>query len=210
MMGSMRAWLVVLALSTTVDAEPIAPARWQQATNAPAMTRVWGVGAELYGVGASGVFRSLDAGASWASADKGGAANAVWGTGLDDIWVVRDRSIHHSVDGAGGFWSAQTLPVSMSTKLEGIWGSGNDRYVFGSDRALRSAVLVHSRDRGASWRSEDLDGERIAGMWGRTADVYAVGSRGVLHSTGDGWSVVARGSFEAIWGDAKTIYAVGR
>jgi hypothetical protein len=36
-----------------------------------------------------------------------------------------------------------------------------------------------------------------------------VTERGVLHATGDGWSLVARGSLEAIGGDAKAIYAVG-
>jgi hypothetical protein len=96
------------------------PAHWQQSTSAPALSRVWGVGAEIYGVGTSGVHRSTDGGATWMQVGDPGAAIGVWGSGLDDVWVVRARTLHHSTDGEGEHWTTRTLPVSFGTTLEGM------------------------------------------------------------------------------------------
>jgi photosystem II stability/assembly factor-like uncharacterized protein len=178
---------------------------------------VWGVGAELYGVGASGAHRSTDGGATWTQVGDPGAAIGVWGSGLDDVWVVRARSVHHSIDGAGEHWTKQPLAVSSTTQLEGMWGSGRELYVFGTDRSLRSGVVLHSRDGGTTWQREAIDLELVTGMWGSDPDnVYAVGARGVvMRSDGFGdWKMVrapiGNGSLEGIWGTSRNaIYAVG-
>lgn len=193
------------------------PPRWQPATGVPALTRVWGFGRELYGVGQSGAYRSTDSGASWSPADGAGPATGVWGTGSDDVWIVRARSLHHSHNGVS--WTTQTLPMlSFGAVMEGIWGADSDRYVFGVDSTdgKRHGKILRSRDRGTSWRSESIPAiERIAAMWGSAAnDVYAVGAGGVvLHSTGDGtWTIQRKGggSLEGIWGaTAASVYAVG-
>jgi hypothetical protein len=219
--------LLVSLLAVTAQAETLEERRggtiWQQSTNAPPIARVWGSGTSIFGVGAAGAYFSLDAGASWAPIDGYGPANGVWGTGLDDIWIVRAHTIHHSADGHGKHWTTQSLPMlSFDAAMEGIWGVDRDRYVFGVDRSDGTArgTIARSRDRGVTWRDEPLPIaiERIAGMWGSAAnDVYAVGARGVvLHSSGDGqWRVVrtpAQGaaSLEGIWGaSATSIYAVG-
>jgi photosystem II stability/assembly factor-like uncharacterized protein len=211
-------WRVVLVgclLTGPVGAEPEerrGPARWQQATSAPSLVRVWGIGAELYGVGPSGTHRSIDGGATWSAVEQG-SANGIWGSSLADVWVVRARTIHHSMDGAGEHWAARTLPVSFGTTLEGIWGIDRERYVFGADRSEGRGVILHSRDGGASWQREAVDIERVAGMWGTAKDRYAVGARGaILHSSGDGsWRTVrtGTGSLEGIWGTEHAIYAVG-
>lgn len=210
-----RAAIACLALTATAGAEERrGPARWQQASEAPALARVWGVGAELYGVGATGTHRSVDGGATWSRIDQGGVANGVWGSSLHDIWVIRARTIHHSMDGAGEHWSTRTLPVSFGTSLEGMWGVDRERYVFGADRSDNRGVILHSHDGGTSWQREVVDIERVAGMWGASAkDVYAVGAGGaILHSTGDGkWRTVRAGGgpLEGVWGTQGAIYAVG-
>lgn len=156
------------------------------------------------------------AGATWEASGERTAANGVWGAAPDDVWVIRARTLHHSTDGAGEHWVTRTLPVPFSTQLEGMWGVGRDRYVFGTDRSSQTGVVLHSRDGGTSWQRETADIERVAAIWGSAADnVYAVGARGaILHSKGDGrWQVVrtpTTGSLEGIWGtSASAIYAVG-
>lgn len=192
----MRSWLVIVALTVQVEAEP----RWQQ-VNAPVIRRVWGVDDALFGVGPGGVHRSTDGGATWVSIDRA-PANGIWGDG--DLWVVRDRSIHR-FDGAA--WTNLVLPVSFATKLEGMWGAGPDRYVFGSERG--TGVLLHSRDRGATWTSESIALSRVTSVWGRGSEVFAVGGD-VMRSTGDGiWISVHRGELHAIGGTSKMVYAVG-
>jgi photosystem II stability/assembly factor-like uncharacterized protein len=213
--------LAVIGCLVLVDAHVGAdpgPPRWQQASGATAIARVWGVGNELYGVGSSGAFHSADGGATWQPADGAGPATGVWGSAIDDVWIVRARTIHHSHDGKN--WTTQALPMlSYGAQLEGMWGTDRDRYLFGVDRSdgAPRGVILRSRDGGASWRAEDVPQlDRIAGMWGSDAkDVYAVGSRGaVLRSAGDGaWSIVrppTGANLEGIWGaSATSIYAVG-
>ena len=212
-------WL--LAASAHADAGPL---RWQEVADAPSVKRIWGIGADLYGVGSSATYHSIDGGASWSAVRGVGGANGVWGTAPDDVWIVADRTLSHSIDGHGATWSTQRLDLlSFAAVMEGMWGAANDRYVFGGDRGsdgILHAAILHSRDGGASWRREELpvDVARISGMWGSAAnEVYAVGARGVvLHSTGDGtWRVVRPPSVESatlegIWGRTATeIYAVG-
>lgn len=116
----MRGWFVLVCLATSqVGAEERrGPPRWQQSTSAPALSRVWGVGAELYGVGASGAHRSTDGGATWTQVGDPSAAIGVWGSGLDDVWVVRTRSVHHSIDGAGQYWTKQPLAVRTKRGID--------------------------------------------------------------------------------------------
>lgn len=217
----MRWWLAVgcIALGASAEADRPRGTRWQEAS-APPLSRVWGRGAVFYGVGSPGSYRSLDGGATWTIADGRMPANGVWGSGLDDVWVVRARSLHHTVDGKQ--WTVKPLPgLSFGAAMEGMWGIGEDRYLFGVDRSDGEprGTILRSRDRGASWQRETLPVEvaRIASVWGSAADeVYAVGAGGVvLKSAGEGaWHVVRPGSgaagLEAVWGtSAKAVYAVG-
>jgi hypothetical protein len=200
-----------------VDADRPRGTRWLQAEGAPAITRVWGRGPVFYGVGAAGSFRSVDSGATWTVADGAVPANGVWGNGLDEVWIVRGRSLHHTSDGRQ--WHVRPLPgLSFGAAMEGMWGVEGERYLYGVDRSdgEPTGTILRSRDRGASWQRETLPVRiaRIAGMWGRSPDdVYAVGAGGVvLHSTGEQWRVVrpaSTGSLEAVWGTGKSVYAVG-
>src|SRR5512138_1518405 len=130
---SMRGLVLgLLLLDAHVGASPRGPNRWQDSSGAPAVSRVWGTGSELYGVGAAGAYRSRDGGATWTPVDGAGAATGVWGSGPDDVWIVRPRTIHHSTDGLS--WTTQSLPaLSFNPSLEGMWGVDRDRYLFGVD-----------------------------------------------------------------------------
>jgi hypothetical protein len=146
------------------------------------------------------------------------ALYAVWGSSPSDVYVVGAGGVilHNTSAGVGG---SGTWVATMhgSSTLTGVWGSSaNDVYVVGE----APAVILHSRNGGASWTSTTPPASAIGlyGIGGRSAtDVYAVGATGgvIFHSAGDDvWiseTTPTTKDLFGVWvastGDA---YAVGR
>jgi len=143
---------------------------------------------------------------------------AVWGATSSDVYAVGAQGtiVHNPNAGPGvtGPWNNQSFGLST---LRGIWGSSpDDIYVVGE----APAVILHTRDRGATWTQATLPASAIGlnAITGTSAnDIYVVGATGGLafHSTGnDVWTTEQLPTTKDLFGIAIApsgdIYAVGR
>ena len=176
-MTVMRAWLVVVVLTS-----PSVPSRFG-GSRRPAHRRSVVCGASSpSSMGRTDRHPSLKMVASPGRRSTRGCCEGVWGARSTICgWCA---TIGSSLDRwCRAYWANQIVPISATTTLEGILGVGEDRYVFGADRSSQTGVLLHSRDRGASVKSEPIDLPRMTIVGGRDTRC-AVGARDVMRSTG--------------------------
>jgi hypothetical protein len=133
--------------------------------------------------------------------DHSGATTAtlfgVWAASPSDAWAVggaletpgvpNDVVLHW--DGAS--WKSEALPETLNATYFKVWGSSaSDVYVVGS--VANSGVVWHRT--GGAWKREaqNVANDKILTIAGCAPDdVYAVGGRQILHTTGDGtWTRV--------------------
>ncbi|WP_394839413.1 hypothetical protein LVJ94_21235 [Pendulispora rubella] len=99
---------------------------WSQVDNTHgALHAIWGIGDDIYAVGASIILRS-HAGGPFVQQDTtmGGIFYGVWGSSVDDIYVVGGRGkILHSSNGS--VWTEES-PSADAVDFYSIWGSGPD------------------------------------------------------------------------------------
>src|SRR5262249_30998393 len=134
--------------------------RWRWADPLPQgnpLYGVWGSSAtDVYAVGGGHtMLHSRDGGASWQPIAVPGTGRlvAVWGSSADDVYVAGDEiqpdgamhgAVLHSID-RGLTWQRT---IVASSGLWSLWGrSADEVYATGWD-----AVIVRSRDRGATWQ----------------------------------------------------------
>lgn len=110
-----------------------------------------------------------------------GMADALWGSGPDDIWLTGDFDTYH-YDGTA--WSRYEAP-DFGPAPDGayaLWGAAADDVW-----ASSFFGLVHWD--GTAWTETELRGQYNS-MWGfGPNDIYAVGNRGVMaHFDGSEWN----------------------
>lgn len=122
------------------------------------------------------------------------SVNAVWGTSVNDIWVVGKagglRRSKGPVGGGGGAEQWDTIRTTLTTaELNGIWGSsGSDVWIVGDGGTIR-----HWSNNGTEeWAIvESPTTKTLRAVWGSSpTDAWAVGDEGtILHWDGTAWSL---------------------
>jgi hypothetical protein len=181
----------------------------------PSLVDVWGSGpSDVFAVGSPAVGPSIFHwdGEQWTAqqlpqvAVPGGlasrpfAAQGVWGSGPNDVYLVGDSIFHWD----GSLWSSVYAADGL-----GVWGSGpNDVYVVGG----KTVDILHWD--GSVWSPMVAPHQSYTRVWGNGPnDVFAVGSMGVSHWDGTAWSLMdsgASGPLLGIWGTgADDVLALG-
>jgi hypothetical protein len=150
---------------------------------------IWGVGSDLYVVGAAGMIlrcsTACTSSASWTAmpSNTTSSLQGVWGTASNDVFAVGlDGAILH-YDGAA--WSA--MPSGTSTYFYGVWGtSSKDIYAVGNPMFKADEAILHYD--GTSWSKlpPPKSGVSYFDVWAASpTDVWAVGQTGsILHYDG--------------------------
>lgn len=121
----------------------------------------------------------------------GGSGNSVLAVGENTTVLEFD----------GSQWNKLTLPWSMEPHLYGVWGLSSDDYYIAGGGSFTTGAIMHNKSN--QWANEKSGAFRK--VWGTSTDnVYALGSGGVFHFDGTGWSPVDVGytsyHFYSIWG----------
>jgi hypothetical protein len=173
----------------------------------PDLQAVWGAaGGPVFAVGGSGEIYRFD-GSAWALHERVAEdLVGIWGASASDVWTIGVRGRVYRFDGAA--WAeGPALGNDVASNVEGIWGSGpNQIFAAGGNSVWRYD--------GAAWTETPLAGGPAMAVWGRAADdVYVVGNGGMAyHYDGAVWTDIHAEHawrFNAIWGDASEIRAVG-
>ncbi len=128
--------------------------------------------------------------------------NGVFGTSMDDVYVVGEAALVHW--SAGGFVSGG----SATTHLEAAWGSAPGQYVFVGTNGWVQTLAPGSG-------TEVGTGSTLNAVAGSSAsDVWAVGDNGlVMHYDGTTWKQVDAGTtnhLHGVWVDAPdSVFVVG-
>jgi hypothetical protein len=114
------------------------------------------------------------------------AADDIWGTGTNDIWVVDDAGRAHHYDGT---WTA--FDITLGVPLQRVWTDGTDVWAFGGGGAFRK--------NGSSWMHYTLGDKRILSVSGSASDLWVVEDGGssankLWHWNASAWAEVATGS----------------
>lgn len=184
---------------------------------AGSLNGVWGSsGGDVYAVtsatGGVNLYRSIDHGAHWTGQLAGVSAvdlNGVGGTTASDVYLVGNGGL--ILHGSGTSWSAQSAPVTATTRLNGVYAvAPGDVYIAGSGN-----VVLHS-PAGGGWIDQTAVGTtELRAVWGVPGRIWVVGSGGtILKSTGNAtWSPDTSGTsaeLRAIWGSSATdVWVVG-
>lgn len=172
---------------------------------------VWiGAAGDGIAVASNGQFLRFD-GERWSTwrYDRGLSANAVWGSGPDDIFVVGGSAA--IVQWNGSYWaSSPPAPAGIYSDLEDIHGIGPGNIV----AVGREGTVI--RWDGASW-SEEESGvvTNLYAVWGCAPDTcFAAGEGGeIIRWDGEKWSSMPGGGFRtitALWGrSGSDVWAVG-
>jgi hypothetical protein len=182
---------------------------------------VWGASSsDVYAVGGIGLILHYD-GTGWSAITSGTSALLcdVWGSSSSDIYAVGSEGTILHYDGTR--WTSR---LGTTKWLDGVWGtSSSDVFAVGQ----HGTILHYDGTRWTTMTSGQVTGEWLRGVWGSLSrDVYAVGltcqsymggvsvcSGAILHYDGAGWSVMRRGTTEAlhgVWGTSSSdVYAVG-
>ncbi len=136
----------------------------------------------------------------------------------DDVFMVGGtNTVVHSSVNAGGLWTAIYHDGLRSRHFRGTWAAPGPRaYVCGAT----NYDILASGDLGMTWAVEydELGGQTTEGLWGwpSGAELYAVGSVGlILHTLDGGKSWIAQPSgtmvgLKGVWGiDSGDVWVVG-
>ncbi|WP_459876919.1 beta propeller repeat protein [Desulfothermus naphthae] len=108
--------------------------------------------------------------------------NSIWGSSLNDIYVVgNDGKIYHN-DNGGSYWDWSKQTSGTNEKLNGVWGQtcGDIVYVVGD----RGTLLYKLPKDSPSWNKVDLSSvtnRNLNEVWGDPdVGIYAVGDEGTI------------------------------
>ncbi len=161
-----------------------AGATWQRlpGLGSDAGIDLWGSSIDdLYMMTVNGAhLRSTDRGASWKEIGGkfDGVMVGVWGSGPKDVYMIGwGGRLFHTAD-SGKTW--RRLTINTTQDLRAIWGRGpNDVYLAAGGDANGASVLLHSTDRGVTWREEQHPlATPIVSITGDAGTVYVVGGGG--------------------------------
>jgi photosystem II stability/assembly factor-like uncharacterized protein len=149
---------------------------------------------------AGGVFRSVDAGASWQEVDRGLPDDAFCEMVIDPratrvVYAVCGETVFKTADN-GGRWTRLTLPATSSSELVIAPSDSKILYLPGN----RSSQLLVSRTAGREWTTvtgRGLPDERLGAIAVDTLDaaiLYGVCGRRLFKSTDSGviWTAVTK------------------
>lgn len=204
-------------------------ASWTPVPGAPRLSRVWGDGALLLGIGYHPrtlgyvAYQSADAGRRWRRVAEGTCCYVqdLWGSGRNLVAVGSHTAatdglvILHSGN-HGRSWtrvarSPGAVSMSAAEDLTSVWGDGATLLAVGRD-----GKLLRSGDAGRTWSHapSGTTSTRL-GVWGEGRNWVTVGESGLILRSGDGgvtWSY-ARGATPRnlfqLWGRGSTLVAVG-
>lgn len=162
-------------------------------------------GVDVLAVGDSGrVFRSLDAGASYAPTSLGNKAlRGVAHAGLHVLVVGDSGKVWHSVDNGGGF-NLRIIPGTPSLRAVAM-PAPNVAFVAGEN-----GTLLRSGDFGATWATQTSGTlQRLNGLcFTDSLNGWACGAAGTLLRTVNGgatWTPVASGTTQELFGVSQKV-----
>jgi hypothetical protein len=139
--------------------------------------------------------------------------NAIWGTSASDIWAVGDEGVALHYD--GDTW--KKVATGTTDTLFAVWGASPDDYWTGTD----GGELLHWN--GSAWKRDSsfasTYGDAIMSISGSGPhDVWITTGLEMLHTDGNGWSLVSAPddivehldvvSSHEVWvtGDSRSLY----
>jgi serine/threonine protein kinase len=186
-----------------------------QSGSTPMLSSIWGKGEqELYVVGSAGsLFRSLDAGNTWAEValETNVYLSSVWANKNGQLYLVGEQgTLLTSTDGL----SWQNLDPGTNDTLSTLYGSPTgDLYIVGG-----VGLILHSTDNGLSWSKRDSNSSStLVNLWASQGnDLFVVGLNGTaLRSKDSGltWEKLktnTTANLIGVWGRSATeLYASG-
>src|SRR5579883_1076285 len=200
---------------------------------------IWGDGTNVFAVGdLATIFHSGDGGQTWEEQSIPNnladccppVLHGVWGNDRGDVWVAGgdgdQAAILHTNDG-GKTWTYE-LHADHLAELQGIWGSGDERWAVGSTDVGpdSTGVILHSSGGQDQWTQQysAVPANGLYAVWGSGPDdVYAVGAHEIILHTSDrgmSWTLSGQGhsatyaftnpTFLSVWGSGPNdVYVVG-
>jgi hypothetical protein len=192
---------------------------------------VWGTSAnDVYVAGAVSTSSNIvhrDSTGMWRPVGNPGGPPlfGLWGTSATNVFAVGGGGggtggvVFHSDGSAGGF--TQYYFFSQVT-INGVWGSSaTELYTTWSGGTSPGTHYgVYRSTDGKAWTAQMGSGgvgvppDNLFGIWGSgVSDIYAVGTTGIYHSTGNGaWTQQnSTANMLGVWGSgASDVYAVGK
>jgi hypothetical protein len=188
------------------------------------ITAIWAPSAQVgYALGAKALYKRD--GASWApipGAAGGlpllGGGDQVWGTGPDNVFVVRRKADDGTDSSTVSHWNGVDWSTIYDGPASGVWGDGREAirdtiFLVGSEGILSPRV--------ATWLPAAALSVEAQAMWGVGEDLFAVGSfyrPGVAYATDGSTSFtalpttpMATAILGSIWASARNdIWVSGR
>ena len=178
---------------------------------------VWSAGAsDAWAVGSKMTIRHWD-GTSWSPAvgvpapptgfnPNMGYWTAVWGSGLNDVWIVGDYYVGNA-SGAMIHWDgSRWTPFTMPEAFGAVWGAGpDDVWALGEQNGL-----FHWD--GQSWTMVSAGVDSGIAIWGASSSDIWSANGGLSHWDGVAVTatVLSKESVEGLWGSsADDVWAVG-
>ncbi len=126
----------------------------------------WGSGGQLFVLGQDKVFHSSDRGVTWEDQDLKIDGKVIWGTSVNDVWVMGTTRAH-STD-QGKTWEV-SKPFGEDIEIYSVWGpSAKELYAVGKGK--KTSVILYSKDGGKTFKPQSTPLK-----YGR---LYAVASHG--------------------------------
>ncbi|MCA9071567.1 MAG: hypothetical protein KDA84_21725 [Planctomycetaceae bacterium] len=185
---------------------------WKKQNVESRLLDVWGSHENnIYSVGDSSTILRFVGGESWLTEDAPeGIYSGVWGRDSEEVYAVGvgiddSRSLIVSSKGDGKWIIEETPTESL---LHDVYGNSRDVFAVGED-----GVILRKTSKGG-WLQEKIDtDEDFMGVWSNEhGDTYAVTSRSVFYSKGDGhWERIHKSSIQlwAVHGLDRTVWVGG-
>jgi len=173
---------------------------------------IWGSSYnDIYAVGDAGTILHYDG--NWSTTTQNLTDKCLWGIGGSSPTSVAAVGLDATLYYNGSEWS--TLPHGVKQCFFSVWVSSSDIFIAGyvSHVDKTPGCILHYND---SVLVSDRIFSNVAwfcDIWGTSSvDIFAVGTRGILHYDGNDWSEMNCGTkvqLNGVWGTASDVYAVG-
>ena len=135
---------------TTVPIGPSGTWTGKQGDMPQSVQSGWGAGNQVYALGQDAVFHSSDRGVTWEAQELKIDGKVIWGSAVDDVWVMGTTRAH-STD-QGKTWEV-SKPFGEDIEIYSVWGpSAKELYAVGKGK--KTSVILYSKDGGKTFKPQ--------------------------------------------------------